>query len=188
MAAKDKIDVNIFKTITRTILQSDDMESLGNRLTNILVSQLDIKGATIFALNPETEELEILASFGLSINFINKGPVTATKSGRWASERKPVVVSDITKSDGFQYPDHIKKEGIAAIVSIPIIFHGKIIGLLRLYHYEIWNISEQDIDTLNAIAEGLAMAMLYSRILNALLSVKNTVNDVHSIWLKPQKR
>ena len=188
MAAKDKIDIGIFKTVIRIIAQPDNLETMGNRLTNLLVSALDIKGTTIFVLNPETEELEILASFGLSINFINKGPVIATRSIGWASDREPIVISDITKSNRLQYPEHLKEEGIAAIVSIPIIFHGKIIGALRLYHYEVWDISGQDLDSLSAIAENIGMAMLYSRILNALLSVKNAVDDVHTIWLEPKKR
>jgi signal transduction protein with GAF and PtsI domain len=188
MDKRDKIDIDIFKTVIRTIAQPDDLETMGNRLTNLLVTGLDIKGSTIFALNPETEELEILVSFGLSINYINKGPVIATRSIGWASNREPIVISDITKSNLLQYPERAKEEGIAAIVSLPIIFYGKIIGALRLYHHDVWDISGQDLDSLSAIAESLGMAMLYNRILNALLSVMNTVDDVHTIWLEPEKK
>jgi hypothetical protein len=46
---------------------------MSNQLTQILVGALGIMGATIFVLNPELEELEILASSGLSVNYINKG-------------------------------------------------------------------------------------------------------------------
>jgi hypothetical protein len=183
MDTTDKINIDIFKTVIRIIAQPEKLETMANRLTNLLVTTLDIKGATIFALNPLTEELEILASFGLSINFVNKGPVIATRSIGWSSNREPIV-SDISKSKLFQYPEHAKKEGIGAIVSLPIIFYGKIIGALRLYHYDVWDISEQDLDSLSAFGENLGMAMLYSRILNALLSVKNTVDDVHTIWLE----
>jgi signal transduction protein with GAF and PtsI domain len=188
MDATDKIDIDIFKTVIRTIAQPDSLETMGNRLTNLLVTAMDIKGATLFVLNPESEELEILTSFGLSLNFINKGPVIATRSMGWASNREPIVVSDISKSKLLQYPEHAKEEGIAAIVSLPIIFYGKIIGALRLYHYNVWDISRQDLDCLSAIAENLGMAMLYSRILNALLSIKDTVDDVHTIWLEAEKR
>jgi signal transduction protein with GAF and PtsI domain len=188
MDTTDKIDIDVFKTVIRTIAQPDNLETMGNGLTNLLVTALDIKGATLFVLNPESEELEILTSFGLSINFINKGPVIATQSIGWASNREPIVVSDISKSKLLQYPEHAKEEGIAAIVALPIIFYGKIIGALRLYHYDVWDISGQDLDCLSAITESLGMAMQYSRILNALLSVKNTVDDVHSIWQEPEKK
>jgi hypothetical protein len=51
-----------------------------------------------------------------------------------------------------------------------------------LYHHEQWDISEQDIDSLLLLAENIGLAMMYTRLLNALKEVKNTVNEVHSIW------
>ena len=32
------------------------------------------------------------------------------------------------------------------------------------------------------LAENIGLAMMYTRLLNALKEVKDTVNDVHSIW------
>lgn len=180
----NKIDIDVIKLITRAIARSDSLDAMGNQLTQLLVSAMEIKGATIFALNPESEELEILASFGLSIRFVNKGPVIAPKSIGWAANREPVLISDISESDQLQYPDQAKEEGIASIVSIPVIFHGRIIGALRLYHGDVWDITEEDLDALNVIAENIGMAMMYSRILNALTAIKSTVNDIHSVWLE----
>lgn len=180
----NKIDIDVIKLVTRTIARSDNLDTMGNQLTQVLVSAMEIKGATIFALNPDTEELEILASFGLSIAFVNKGPVLAPKSIGWSANREAVVISDVSESDRLQYPDQAKDEGIAAIVSIPVVFHGRIIGALRLYQGEVWEISDPDLDALNVIAENIGMAMMYTRILNALQSVKNTVNDVHTVWLE----
>ena len=180
----NKIDIEVIKLIIRAIARSDSLDAMGNQLTQLLVSAMEIKGATLFALNPVTEELEILASFGLSVHFVNKGPVIAPKSIGWAANRESVIISDTSSSDQLQYPDQAKEEGIASIVSIPVIFHGRIIGALRLYHHEVWEISEEDLDALNVIAENIGMAMMYSRILIALRDVKSTVNDIHSVWLE----
>jgi hypothetical protein len=51
-----------------------------------------------------------------------------------------------------------------------------------LYHHAQWDISEQDIDSLLVLAENIGLAMMYTRLLNALKEVKDTVNEVHSIW------
>jgi hypothetical protein len=53
--------------------QSDNLEIMANHLTQPLVAALDIKGVTIFALNPESNELEVLACFGLSMSYVNSG-------------------------------------------------------------------------------------------------------------------
>ena len=51
-----------------------------------------------------------------------------------------------------------------------------------MYHHEQWDISEQDIDSLLVLAENIGLAMMYTRLLNAIKEVKSTVNEVHSIW------
>ena len=80
MGNPEKIDIDIFKAVNRAIAHSDDLDVLAHHLTQLLVGTLDIKGCTVFALNPETEELETLASFGLSLGYLNKGPVLKAKS------------------------------------------------------------------------------------------------------------
>ena len=188
MTINDIMDLDTFKLIVRSIAESENLEAMGNRSTQLLVGSLGIKASAIFALNPETEEIETLASFGLSIDYLNKGPIKIAKSKGWTSEKEPVVINDITKTELLQYPEQTKREGIMAMISIPIIFFGRVIGLLRMYHHETWDISKEDIDTFSVLAEIIGMAMMYSRILNALQSIKDSVNEVHSIWLQPKSR
>ena len=187
MAIKDKIDLNIFKIITRAVIGSYDLDVMANQLAQLLVGTMEIKGCTIFVLNPETDELEVLTSFGLSTNYMNKGPVSIGQSIGWTSKIEPIVISDITKSDRLQYPENAKEEGIGAIVSLPITYHSKIIGALRLYHYETWDVSDVDLDSLSVLAENIGRAMISARIFNAFQSVKDTVNEVHTIWLEPKE-
>jgi len=180
---EDKIDIDIFKVVTRAIAESDNMEIMTNHLTQLLIVALEVKGCTIFVLNPETKELEALSSFGLSIDYLNKGPILSNKSIGAALRGEPVVVRDTAKTNQLQYPEDAKKEGIGAIVSLPIKFYGKVIGALRLYHFETWDISEQDLDSLLVLSEIIGLAMMYTRLLNALQDVKDTTNDVHRVWL-----
>ena len=183
MSAAEKIDIDLFKVVFRAIAQSDNLEIMANHLTQLLVAALEIKGCTIFALNPDSNELEDLASFGLSVNYLQKGPVLSDKSIADTFSGKPIVIPDINNSDRLQYPEDAKKEGIASIVSVPIKFYGRIIGALRLYHHTVWDISEKDVDSLLVLSENIGLAMTYTRVLNALKTIRFTVDDIHSIWL-----
>jgi signal transduction protein with GAF and PtsI domain len=183
MSAEEKIDIDLFKVVFRAIAQSDNLEIMANHLTQLLVAALEIKGCTIFALNTETNELEDLASFGLSMSYLEKGPVLSDKSIADTFKGKPVVIPDITDSNRLQYPEETRKEGIGAIVSVPIKFYGRVIGALRLYHKEVWDISEKDVDSLLVLAENIGLAMTYTRVLKALKTIRYTVDDIHGIWL-----
>lgn len=183
MVAEDRINMDIYKVVTRAIAASDNLEDMATQLTQLLVGALGIKGSTIFVLNPATEELEALANFGLSINYMNKGPILVKKSLDHQLRGEPIVIRDVTRSDRLQYPEDAQKEGISAIVSLPISLHGKLIGVLRLYHYDQWDVSERDLDSLMIFTENIGLALMYTRLLQALKSVKETVDEVHPIWL-----
>jgi signal transduction protein with GAF and PtsI domain len=171
MSVEEKIDIDIFKVVFRAIAESDNLEIMTNHLTQLLVAALDIKGCTLFALNQESEELEVLASFGLSMKYLHKGPLLT----------KPIVIRDVNKTDLLQYPDDAKNEGVGAIISVPIIFNSNAIGALRLYHHDAWEISDKDIDSLLVLAENIGLAMTYTRLLNAIQTIRYTVDDIQSI-------
>ena len=61
------------------------------------------------------------------------------------------------------------------------------IGSVRLYHDAVWDISERDLDSLLLLAENIGLAMTYTRLLNAMQAVKDTVNEVHKVWLEPKR-
>ena len=53
------------------------------------------------------------------------------------------------------------------MLSIPICFAGNTLGVLRLYHGEVWDISEHDCESLLILAEQIGLSLQYTRLLNA---------------------
>lgn len=178
MAAESKINFDIFKVVCKALSQSDSLETMTKHLTQLLVGALEIKGSSVFVLNPDTKEMEVLASFGLSPNYLNKGPVMVDRGICAFFEGKPIIVRDISKDDRLQYPKEAKEEGIGAIVSICIPFYEETIGGLRLYHHRPWDISEQDLDYLLIMVEHVGLAMMFTRVVGALQSMNETMADL----------
>lgn len=183
MADQNKINLEIYKVFVQTISEANHIEEMANRLTQVLVGVLGIKGAALFVLDPANEELELLASAGLSMNYVNKGPILVGKSIKIGPNREPVVIQDTQASDKIQYPENAKEEGIRAIVSYPITMRQKIVGSLRLYHSERWHISEDDLNFVEALAQTAGLALMYFRVANAVANIKETVEDIHPVWL-----
>ncbi len=178
MEIKNKIDIDIFKVVTKAIAESDNLVLMANTLTQLLVVALEIKGCTIFALNAEAHELEVLASFGMSAHYLSKGPLQCDSSIAATLQGEPVVVKDVNQTDQLQYLDNAKEEGIGAIVSVPVNFAHKMIGILRLYHHEAWDVSKQDLESLLLLGENIGLAMMYTKSANALEAIKDTINEV----------
>jgi len=183
MEKQEMLKFEILKVVTGAVADCTNLEDMATRLTQLLVGTLGIKGSTIFLLNPESNELEPLSSFGLSGEYLNKGPVLVRKGLDQELRAEPIVIQDVYQSDRLQYPQEAKQEGIRAMISVPIRLHGKLAGVLRLYHYETWEISETDLDALTVLAEITGLALIYTRLVNAIDSIKEILSEVHPIWL-----
>jgi len=183
MDNKDKISLEVYALFIQTITDSSNIETMANSLVQLLVSALGIKGAAIYILNPESDELELFSSVGLSQDYVNKGPILVDRSIKFGANREAVIISDTEASNALQYPEKAREEGVRAIISYPINMRGKIIGSLRLYHQDVWEISENDKLCIQTTSQNLGLALMYFRVANAVLHVKETVNEIHPIWL-----
>lgn len=182
MSTENRIDIGTLKTLVRATAAEGALDQMTDQLVQLIVATLDIKGATIFALNPNSDELEILSSFGLSVDYLNKGPVMINESIGPQLRQQPVIISDISKSSQLQYPQEAKDEGIVAIISVPIRLFYTFVGVLRLYHSEAWDMSAEDLDSLLVIAENAGLAMMYTRMRRALRETRESIGNVHEIW------
>jgi signal transduction protein with GAF and PtsI domain len=186
MASGNRITIEMFKAVTRSVAHSEDLDVMTNHLAQLLTTGLDIKGCAFFVLNAVTEELEILASFGLSAKYLTKGPLNTPKSINETFQGNPVVISDIGKKNkSLQYPEEARKEGIAAIVSLPVVHLKEVVGVLRLYHYKPWHVSEQDLESLQILAGVIGLAMTYTRFHNTVHAIAEVLGQTFQVELAP---
>lgn len=183
MAPSNKFNREVYKLFINTITEATDLELLAKQLTQIIVGTTGIRGMAVLILDPSNDELEFLASAGLSRDYLQKGPILANKSIRLGSNREPVIISNVETSDQLQYPEKARQEGIKAIISQPVKRQGKLIGALRFYHSEEWDVSDNDMDYIELLAQNVAMALIYFRVRHAVHNVQETVNEIHPVWL-----
>lgn len=183
MKTSDKINLEVYKLFIRTISEAETIEAMGDQLSQLMVGALGTKGAALYILDPEKELLTLLSSAGLSNDYIQKGPLLVDPNIRLRANREPVIVSDVQNSPQLQYPEAAKVEGVRALISCPVVMRGKIIGALRLYHSEPWEISANELDLLDMLIRHLGMALMYFRVVRAVSEIKETVDEIHPVWL-----
>ncbi len=160
---KQLLNYETLMKVTRVISHSKDPEEVVLLTVESIKSALDVKGCTIFLIDKKTNELEVAASFGLSSEYINKGPVSAIKSIAQALEEGPIAIYDVKDDPRLQYPDEAVKEGISSILSVPIVAGGYTMGALRVYTAEPWEFTLDDVNFVQAMAYMAGMAMEMAR-------------------------
>jgi GAF domain-containing protein len=183
MIMEDKMAIEMLRAVNRSIASSNDLVEIAMGIAQLLVGILGIKGCTIFAFNPDTQELETIGSFGLSIRYLNKGPILVKKSLYPQLKDGPILIADVSVSDKLQYHSDAIKEGIRSIIAIPIRMNQRNIGALRLYHYETWEAAPKDIEFLELVADHIGLAMTYKRLQQTLRAIRTAMGQIHPIWL-----
>ena len=150
--------------ISKSISHSKEPEEVVLMTVEGIKTALGVKGCALFLINRKTDELEVAASHGLSNEYLNKGPLSALKSIAQSLEDGPVAIYDVTDDPRIQYPEEAQKEGIVSMLSVPIIMHEKLIGALRIYTSEPWELSLEDVSFAQALAQLAGMAIEMSRL------------------------
>jgi signal transduction protein with GAF and PtsI domain len=124
------------------------------------------KAASIRLLNEEKNTLEVKATYGLSEAYLKKGPIEVQKSpiDKECMEGRHVIISDVSKDGRLQYPEEIIKEGIRAILSVPLSIRGAGIGVLRVYTSNPYSFNPTEIDFISALASSGAIAIENARL------------------------
>ncbi|KIX14723.1 GAF domain-containing protein [Dethiosulfatarculus sandiegensis] len=156
---KNVINYETLGAISHIISSASDMVDVCHHVVSQLTTALELKGCAILLLNRTSRELEVAASNGLSQEYLHKGPLSALKSITASLEEGPVAIYDVSDDPRIQYPEAAEEEGIASILSVPIMLRGKVLGVLRLYTGEPWEFSMQDITFVAAIAEMIALVL-----------------------------
>ena len=97
---------------------------------------VEAKGCSLMLLTQDKKLLFHTASYGLSDWYVRKGPISVDKSISEALEGKPIAVLDATEDEKIQYHEQARKEGIASILSVPMLLREDIIGVIRVYTEE----------------------------------------------------
>ncbi len=175
----------LFLRLASSINSSLDIKRILHTLTAEIAQSLGMKGALIRLINEKTGTLDLVTTYGLSDEFLNKGPVYAEKSITEALKGKTVVIKDVAVDDRIQYrQDHID-EGIASMLSVPIKSKEEVIGVMRLFSTVKRDYPEDTLMLLEALAHTGALAIQNaSMYLKVQYAKENLEKDIwsHRSW------
>jgi len=168
--AKEQDYFSAFVSVSKAISSTLDLKEVLDLILKKAIESLNLKAGVISLLNRKKNQLEIIAHRNLSEDFINKGPVLADKSlPNGIYTKRPAIVSNIEDDSQLQYPDACKKEGIGAILSVPILFKDEVIGILRLYDSKPREFTYREVEFMTALAEQGGIAIENARYMQKVM-------------------
>src|SRR5579872_4566807 len=158
-----------FDALYQIVLRISSSLTLDNVLAYVTEEAAQAVGArasSVRLLDASGGRLEMRAVHGLSESYLNKGPVELARSpvDREILEGHASQLADVTKDSSFQYPEEAAREGIVSVASVPLIAHGKPIGVLRVYSGSRRTFTETEMRFLVAVADLAALSIDNARL------------------------
>lgn len=175
----------LFLDLASSINSTLDINQVLHILTAETCEALGMKGVLIRLLNHKTSELDLVASYGLSEKFQNKGPVSIEKSIAQALKGETVIIEDVSKDNRLQYKEEIVKEGVVSMLCVPIKAKEEVIGVMSLFSSTARKYPEDVIILVNALAHTGGLAIQNASMYLSLQEDKKSLEEdmwSHRSW------
>jgi len=141
------------------------LQEVLDRLAEAAVKITGVKACSIRLLDPQTGDLEMRSTYGLSEEYRNKGMVSKEDPVIQAAFTGEAVILDDMRVDGrVKYREAAVKEGLISQLTVAMQFRGRDIGVLRLYSPVPRQFYEDNIKLARAVASQCAVAITNARL------------------------
>ena len=178
------VETETLVEISKALTSSLKPQEVFNTIAKTATEAMRMKGCIVRLLDERREHLEFVASYGLSENFLRKGPIHIEKGLEDVRTGRPAILPDVLAGSRLEYPEETAKEGIRCELAVPLRVKGNIIGSIRVFGPTPHQFDEDEIKYLEAIASHAAIAIENARLYR--ISLKNWQDLVQEVWEKSE--
>ncbi len=164
-----------------------DLEQLLSLIARNSTQALRAQGCAIRLLTvPEAAKLETLMSYNLVDGLIKEvdDRIGGAVAARTSEEKKPLLIEDVSRD--------LPLEGVSglprtSVLSVPLIFHDKVIGVITLYNKQGGRpFDEDDLQFLTTIASNAAVAVenatMYERMESLAMEARTRAEEMSILY------
>ncbi len=144
--------------ISTSITSEQLLEGILQTVVEVTAQLLNSKICSLMLVSEDKNVLEIKASQSLSEEYVDKPSVDIhnSLSGDVVKSQKAVVIYDVKKDFRYQFGELAVKENLTSLLIVPMILKNEVIGVLNVYTQTYYHFGQEEIDTLQIIANQAA--------------------------------
>ncbi|MGD8403313.1 MAG: PAS domain S-box protein [Anaerolineales bacterium] len=154
--------LSTLRHIDQAISSSLDLRIILNILLGHILQLLEVDAAAVLLYRPELQMLEFVAGEGFhtqALQFTNLR-LGEGFAGQAVLEQRTVHVSDLGLLEtGFLRSPKFHNENFVAYIGVPLIAKGNVVGVLEIYHRQIFNPDLEWMTFLETLAGQAAIAI-----------------------------
>ncbi len=166
------MELSTLAEVSETITSPLYLEEILRLIVEMAARMLDAKTASLMLIDEETGELIIAAAQSAGEAYLNRPRLKVGEgiAGLVAREGKPIAVIDVLADPRFVIKEVAQREGLRALLSVPLVVREKTIGVFNCYKDRPHRFTDAEVKLLTTLANQTALA-----IENANLVVRSAI-------------
>lgn len=176
--------LKIIRKISSDLTSTLDFSEVLRYIVRTTAETMEVKGCALRLVDKKTNELLLTSSWGLSEEYLAKGPLHADYSLSACMEGETVRIPDVANDPRIEYPEGAQSEGIVSMVSVPMTSRSAIIGILRLYASTPRDFPEEEIEFVRTLADLGTLAIEHARLYSNLKKDHASLIEDFNHWFE----
>ncbi|HJX23636.1 MAG TPA: GAF domain-containing protein [Candidatus Bathyarchaeia archaeon] len=145
---------------------------------------MGVKACSLRLLDEREKSLEMVAAYGLSNAYMNKGPVELGRSliDTEVMQGRVLAIVNASRDPRWQYPEEARKEGIKSVLCAPLTVKGRVIGTIRVYTSRRHIFTSKEIQFLSALASQAGLSIDNAKL--HMVCLRSYQDAVDEVWKK----
>lgn len=169
--------IQTLSAVSNTVASNRSPEEILQHIVTMTAGHVGFKICSVMLLDEDARELKIVATQSLSDRYRNKPALKVGQSisGQTLLQKQPISVLDVRKDKRYGFPDVAVSEGLVSMLSVPMMFKEKAIGVINTYTAEEHTFSKEEMDLLQAVANQCASTIVSARLLAEKLAAQDAL-------------
>jgi len=173
--------LQVYQQVTRLISLQLDHQKVMDTIVRTLPELMEVDACTIRLLDASTSTFVLGAAHGLSMEYLSRPAIDTRKTMALIRAGMPVANPDIGQDPTYSDREVAIREGIRSVLTVPILFQGSIIGIMRLLTRSRREFSSFEIDFAMTLAEQVGIAISNTRLITELENQVDFMQEVQEI-------
>jgi signal transduction histidine kinase len=144
--------------IAQLATQARDWDELMRSIVDGTTAAMGVEVCSFYLADSERTRLTLAATNGLDRTQVGRVSLAWGEgiTGRVAATRTAIAVPDVNQDDRFAWVRGFDIEGLAGMLSVPLVWHNDVVGVLNVQTRAVREFSDDEVDLLQTIGALLA--------------------------------
>ena len=171
----------VFQEVTRLINQVHEPQQVMDLVVQRLPELLAVDAATIRLFDKGTKSFVLGAAYGVSAEYLSRTVIDSDEVMESLMEGTPIARNLMDRLCDYEGCEEMQREGVKSVMSLPILFQQRVIGILRLLSKTPRAFTGQEVAFAMSLAEQLGIALSNSRLFQEMQNQVKFLRELREI-------